>query len=143
MGTAPLIFISHSATDTWVARQISGHLREIGVGTFLDESDIQRGDDFEQKIWEAATAATELVVLLTPWSLERPFVWLEIGAFWGDGKRIVGVLHGLKINEVLSKGVVPVLLKRLQLVDINDIDLYFNELRKRVSELQQTSYEIS
>jgi hypothetical protein len=24
-----------------------------------------------------------LVVLLTPWALERPYVWIELGASWG------------------------------------------------------------
>jgi hypothetical protein len=74
---------------------------------------------------------------------KRPFVWMEIGAFWGEGKRIVGVLHGLTTGEVLKNALVPVLLKRLQLVEINDVDTYFAELGERASQHRHTSYEVS
>lgn len=77
------VFISHSAVDTWVARQIAGHIQVSGASTFLDEADVQIGDDFEERIVEAARNCNELLVLLTPWSIQRPYIWMEIGAVWG------------------------------------------------------------
>ncbi len=44
------IFISHSSTDTWVARQIAKHIENLDASTFLDEADIDYGDDFEDRI---------------------------------------------------------------------------------------------
>src|SRR3954452_19424141 len=92
MGTAR-IFISHSAKDAWVARQIAAEIRRRGAETFLDEADIAHGDDFEEAILRAEEACSELLVLLTPWSLKRTWVWPEIGFFRRARKRIVGVLY--------------------------------------------------
>ncbi|MBM3225050.1 MAG: TIR domain-containing protein [Candidatus Tectomicrobia bacterium] len=128
----PHVFISHSSVDTWVARQISAHAGLCGAGTFLDEADIQHGDDFDQAILQAARLSTELVVLLTPWSINRPYIWIEIGLFWSAQKRIVGVLHGLTSKDISTDERIPALLKKIDLVNLNDIDSYFLQLRQRV-----------
>lgn len=104
-----------------------------GAGTFLDESDIDYGDDFENQIIAAAEKSTELLVLLTPWAISRPYIWIEIGLFLRDGKRIVGVLYGITAKDISTDERIPALLKRLDLVDINQLDEYFNQLKKRVS----------
>jgi hypothetical protein len=116
----PRVFISHSSKDTWVAMQIATHVRRTGAGTFLDEADVEHGDDFEEEIVKASKLCTELLVLLTPWSIERPYVWLEIGLFRYDNNRIVGVLHGVKVEDISGDPRVPVLLKKIDLVDINE-----------------------
>jgi hypothetical protein len=67
----PRVFISHSSEDTWVAMQIATHVRKTGAGTFLDEADVEHGDDLEDEIVKAAKLCTELLVLLTPYSLLR------------------------------------------------------------------------
>ena len=69
----------------------------------MDESNVQIGDDFEEKIREAANASDELLVLLTPWAIDRPYIWVELGAFWGARKRIVGVLYGLTSNQLRAR----------------------------------------
>jgi hypothetical protein len=126
------VFISHSSIDTWVARQLARYVERCGAVTFLDEADIEYGDDFEERILAAARASHELIVLLTPWAIKRPYIWLEIGAIWGQGKRIVGVLHGLTANELVTQEGTPALLKRIDLVDINRIDTYFDQLKARI-----------
>ena len=132
MSTPYQVFISHSSKDPWVARQLSGIIRGFGATTFLDEADVEYGDDFEDKILEAARASQELLVLLTPWALSRPYVWLEIGAIWGMGRRVVGVLHGLSANELVAQDGTPALLKRIDLVDFNRVDSYLNQLKQRI-----------
>ena len=126
------VFISHSSIDTWVARQLARHIHDSGAATFLDEADIEHGDDFEEKIVEAAKECAELVILLTPWSATRPYVWLEIGLFRYDGKRIVAILHGLDVDDVSTDNKIPVLLKKLDIVQINDVQSYFEQLARRV-----------
>ena len=49
------------------------------------------GADFEEAILASLDKADELVVLLTPWALDRPYIWAEIGAAWGKRIPIVGV----------------------------------------------------
>ena len=72
-----LVFVSHSSTDTWVARQIARRIDECGAESFLDEAEIDVGADFEDDILTFLERADELVVLFTPWSLSRPYVsWL-------------------------------------------------------------------
>lgn len=68
----PRVFISHSSKDTWVAKQIAQHISECGASSFLDEADIDHGDDFEERILHAAHGSQELLVLLTPWATTRP-----------------------------------------------------------------------
>jgi hypothetical protein len=105
---------------------------ECGAQTFLDEADVEYGDDFEDRILAAARSCRELLVLLTPWALNRPYIWLEIGAMWGQGKRIVGVLHGLTAGDLVSQQGTPALLKRIDLLELNQIDAYFAQLRIRI-----------
>lgn len=88
------VFISHSSVDTWVARQPARAVEECGATCFLDEAHMEYGDDFEDKILAAVRASQELLVLLTPWAIKRPYIWLELGAIWGQGQRIIGVLYG-------------------------------------------------
>ena len=128
-----LVFISHSSQDTWVARQIAREVSLCGATPFLDEADVEVGDDFEEGILAFLERTNELVVLLTPWALERPYVWAEIGAAWGRRIPIVGILHGLTPTELRSRPGVPIFLNRRDLVDINNIDVYFDQLRARVA----------
>jgi hypothetical protein len=90
-----LVFLSHSAKDTWVAKQIAREISECGATPFLDEAEIEVGSDFEEDILGFLEKAHELVVLLTPWALERPYVWAELGAAWGRRIPIIVLLHGL------------------------------------------------
>src|SRR5689334_4371608 len=90
MSSTHQVFISHSSSDTRVARQIANYICDCGAACFLDESNVQIGDDFEEKIREAANASDELLVLLTPWAIDRPYVWLEMGPF-GDRASVLWV----------------------------------------------------
>jgi hypothetical protein len=127
-----LIFVSHSSKDTWVAKQIAREIRSLGATPFLDEAAIEVGADFEKEILEFLARAHELVVLLTPWALERPYVWAELGAAWGKGIHIAALLHGLTSAELLARPGVPIFLKQRSLIDLNDVEKYFYQLARRV-----------
>jgi hypothetical protein len=131
VGTAR-IFISHSSKDSWVARQIGAEIRRRGAETFLDETDIAHGDDFEEAILKAEETCSELLVLLTPWSLKRTWVWLEIGFFRRARKRIVGVLYGLSVQDVATDPDVASVLKKLDMVELNRLDSYLDQLSDRL-----------
>ena len=126
------VFISHSSVDTWIAKQLASHITKCGASTFLDEASIEHGDDFEQKILDAAENCDELLVLLTPWATSRPYIWLEVGVFWGARKRIVCLLHGINPKELATDEKMPVLLKKLDLLPLNEIDNYLLQLKNRI-----------
>jgi TIR domain len=128
-----LVFLSHSSRDTWVAKQIAREISACGAKPFLDEADIETGAEFEDAILTFLSEAHELVVLLTPWALDRPYIWAEIGAAWGRRIPIVAILHGITAQELQSRPGIPVLIKKRNLVDLNDIDTYLKELRTRVA----------
>jgi hypothetical protein len=116
----------------WVAKQIAREISTCGARPFLDEAEIDIGADFEEDILAFLEKAHELVVLLTPWALDRPYVWAELGAAWGRRIPIIGLLHGLTAGELQSRREVPILLKKRDLLALNDIDTYFNQLKNRV-----------
>lgn len=126
------MFVSHSGVDTWVAKQIAREIEACGATPFLDEAQVDAGADFEEDILEFLQRAHELVVLLTPWALERPYVWAEIGAAWGRRIPIVALLHGISAPELQTRPGIPVLLKKRDLLTLNEIDIYLNQLRERV-----------
>ncbi len=128
-----LVFVSHSGQDTWVARQIAREITSHNATPFLDEADVDIGAEFEEDILEFLDKADELLVLFTPWSFERPYVWAEIGAAWIRRIPIIVVLHGLSPSEFQSRPNAPVFLKKRDIISLNDIDQYFGQLEERVN----------
>ncbi len=129
-----LVFISHSGEDTWVARQIAREAVTSGAKVFLDEADIKIGAEFEQDILDFLEKADELLVLLTPWALDRPYVWMEIGAAWSRRIPIIVILHGMSIQEFQARPNAPVTLKKRDIIKLNELDQYFKQLQDRVKE---------
>lgn len=127
------VFISHFSGDTWVARQIGKQIEALGVEVFLDAVDVETGDVFENEIRENLMSSDELLVLVTPEALERPYVWMEVGGAWVQRKRIVGILYGVSASEIATGQRVPALFRSILLRDINDLDEYLDELRRRAS----------
>src|SRR5216684_3259167 len=93
---------------------------------------VDAGADFEEDILEFLERAHELVVLLTPWALDRPYVWAEIGAAWGRRIPIVALLHGISPGEFQSRPGIPVLLKKRDLLELNEVEIYLEQLKRRV-----------
>jgi hypothetical protein len=128
-----MIFISHSSQDTWVAQQIAKGVAAAGAETFVDANDVELGnEDFEDRIREALGECSELIVLLTPEAISRPYVWLEIGAAWSEGKRVSAILYRISPEELRRAAGVPVLLLKQNLTMINDTDRFIDQLRLRI-----------
>jgi hypothetical protein len=127
-----LVFVSHASADLWVAKQVARVIAECGAAPFLDEAEIDLGADFEDDILTFLEKADEIVVLVTPWALNRPYVWAELGAAWGRRIPIIGLLHGISAAELQSMPAVPILLKKRNLLPLNEIEAYLCQLRRRV-----------
>jgi hypothetical protein len=129
------IFISHGSEDSWVVSQFARRIKQDAKAeTFLDVYDIAKGDDFESQIFEALPGCQELVALLTPWSVNRNWVWTEIGAARVLGKRILGVLYGVTIENLRADRGGMACLNSKNVMSINEFELYLAELKKRVKE---------
>jgi len=125
------VFVSHSSADAWIAQQVAKGIRRCGASVFLDDAQIQTGSDFEEEILRFLNKADELVVVLTPWAMDRPYVWAELGAAWARRIPIVVLLLGLTVAKVQSKPAAPVFLKARNCRDLNDVERYFAELKQR------------
>jgi hypothetical protein len=126
-GAKHVVFISHATKDKWLATTICEKIEATGARTFRDDRDIAGGDDIPEEIRRAIAASDEMVVLLTPESVNRPWVLLEVGAAWQrGGMRIVAVRQHVEIEPI------PDMLKSKKVVDLNDLDKYLHDLRQRV-----------
>jgi len=85
------IFLSHCHADKAFARQLSDALHGHGIGTWLDEAEIQVGDSLIQKIEVAIRECTYLGVILSPESVESEWVRREVEIALNDeiyGRRV-------------------------------------------------------
>lgn len=124
------VFVSHATADKWLAVTICEKIELTGASTFRDDRDIQGGDDIPQEIRTQIKASRELVVLLTPDSVERPWVLLEVGAAWGwrSGYRIVPVLCHVTVDAI------PDIIKGKKAYHLNEFDHYLEDLKQRVGQ---------
>ncbi|MBW7942018.1 MAG: toll/interleukin-1 receptor domain-containing protein [Candidatus Kuenenia stuttgartiensis] len=130
------VFISHSSLDTWIAKQIAKEVELCGAIPFLDEANVNIGDEFEDKILEFLDKSHYLIVLFTPWALERPYVWAEIGAAWSNRIPIIVVLHGITSSELQKRPGIPVFIKKRDIIELNEIDKFFLQLKNKIQEFQ-------
>jgi len=86
------IFVSHATADKWLATIVCEKLEAAGATTFRDDRDIDGGDDIPERLRQEISRSKELVVLVTPESVNRPWVLLEVGGAWLKGMRITPIL---------------------------------------------------
>jgi hypothetical protein len=123
------IFLSHATVDKFIAKAMCQMLDAVGAKTFRDDRDIDGGDDIPEKIREAIKTSDEFVVLLTPNSVSRPWVNLEVGAAWGWARlRIIAVHYNINVGA----DPIPAMLKSKKAVALNDFETYVEEVEKRL-----------
>ena len=127
-----LVFISHSEKDRWVARQMAALIGKQGqrhdIETFLDEKDIEGGESIPNSVRKNIRECDEFLVLLSRYSIERPWVLIEIGAAWVLGKRITAIVDKVTPEEM------PDIITPYKALDLNKFDEYVQQLIKRVKE---------
>ena len=74
------VFLSHATADKWLAKTLCEKIEETGAKTFRDDRDIAGGDDIPDEIRDNIFRSSEFLVLLTPESVDRRWVNMEIGA---------------------------------------------------------------
>lgn len=93
------VYLAHASEDKLAARKIAKVLMVRGIDVWFDEWEISGGDSLRQKMEEGLNEASHFVVLLTPVSMKKPWVQLEIDAGLvgrvGGKNRFVGARLGV------------------------------------------------
>jgi hypothetical protein len=106
-------------------------ISDAGGAPFIDIFDIKKGDRIEERVRMGIEHCAELVALLTPWSVDRNWVWTEIAAAWALKKRFVGVTYGVTIEEIERNHGGMACLGPTN-VALDDFDEYIWELAERI-----------
>ncbi len=108
--------------DRWLQ---SSRAKRYGVRTFLDEVDLAGGDRIPTTIKANLHACEEFVILLSPHSITRQWVLVELGGAWTLDKRIVAIAYDLAADKI------PDIIDHDKSYDLNDFDRYVGELIRR------------
>ena len=122
------VFVSHATADKWLANVLCEKIERTGATTFRDDRDIDGGDDIPDRIRGEIKRSNEMVILLTPESIGRPWVLLEAGGAWVTRARyrIVAVLCHVTVDTI------PEMLASKKALPLNAFDDYLRELRERL-----------
>lgn len=127
------LFISHGGDDTFIVKEfLKPKVESTGASVFLDAGRLEYGDDFRDVILAELAAADELLVLLTPSSIRRPWVAAEIGAALVRSKRIVAMRYGPSEVELQELGLLS-LIGTTTLLRLDDFDEYVSQLKRRTN----------
>ncbi|HSK50442.1 MAG TPA: toll/interleukin-1 receptor domain-containing protein [Solirubrobacterales bacterium] len=118
----PTVFLSHAVTDEPIAKVIHDEIRGIfsdGVNVFASSVPgvVKPGRDWLKEIRVNLDAATAVIVIVSPVSLNRPWVWFEVGASWSRMEEGEGVILPICVPEI-DKGSLPEPLGRLQAMSL-------------------------
>lgn len=72
------VFLSHSSRDKPLVRRINRRLRDHGLVTFLDEAELEAGDDLPARFRKAIGSASHVAVVWTPHAAASPWVAREL-----------------------------------------------------------------
>ena len=126
------VFLSHGSGDKYiVSRFIKPRIESVGARVFLDEGGIEYGEDFRKKIFAELVLSSEIVVFFTPTSINRPWVFAEVGASLIQDKRVIAIHYLPDEIELQKKGIFS-LLGTTKVLPFDELDNYLAELKKRV-----------
>jgi hypothetical protein len=70
----PSAFLCHASEDDELAERLATALQEAGIETFFDGWSIAAGDSIRDRIDQGLAGCTHFIVLLTPASVNKPWV---------------------------------------------------------------------
>jgi hypothetical protein len=119
------VFLSHAGPDRWIARMMHKELRALkNVKPFLDDRDLEGGDNFPDRIREEIAESDEVWILVTPNSVNRPWVIYEAGMAFQAAKRIVPICYTANVRDLPN-------LSNVTEVDLNDLEQKLRAIEKR------------
>jgi hypothetical protein len=116
-----LLYIIHAAADRDLAILIRARIKDLvpDLEVFLASraGEIPTGEDWLAHIHQNLKAATSFLLLLTPRSVDRHWVWYEAGVAWSRGCQRLPVTTG-----GLDRANVHYPLKAAQILDLEQPD---------------------
>jgi hypothetical protein len=97
------VFISHSSEDKSFVRRLKRDLGTNGIGTWVDEDEMTLGDYLSEKLAEALEQSTHFIIVMSPTSLESPWVKMELES---------AIKH---IKSDIRKKIIPIKYKRCEM----------------------------
>jgi hypothetical protein len=102
--TAPRVFLSYTSDNLEVATKLAQALEASGIETWWDKWCIYPGDSLRRKIDEGISGCTHFLVLLTPQSIDKPWVNQEMDAGLvrklNDRCKFLPVRYGLEASAL-------------------------------------------
>lgn len=146
----PTLFISHATSDGEFAEAVRQEIDKVfanGINVFSTSSPgaIPVGNDWLSDIENRLNSAQAIIAIVTPVSIERPWLWFEIGATWLNGRKGDCRIYPLCAQEInLSE--LPEPLSRLQALSLGkatDLKMLFEGLIKQFGFGNITSFRAS
>lgn len=126
----PHVFLSYTTADRDLAESIANALMAQGIETWWDKWEVRSGDSLRQKIDSGIGGCTHFLVLLTPSSIDKPWVNAELDAAFvrkvSDECKLIPLRHQLEASALppllrgLSSPVIDAEASQIQQL-INDI----------------------
>jgi hypothetical protein len=102
--TPPCVFLSYTSDDAVLAKRIAEALEAAGIEVWWDKWCIAAGDSFRRKIDEGIGGCSHFLALLTPRSINKPWVNQEMDAGLvrklNDQCRFLPVRHELPASQL-------------------------------------------
>ena len=116
------VFISYSRVDSRQVDLLTAVFDELNVEYFLDKKEIKWGQPVDAEIGSAISRCSHFLVVISPASIESPWVPYEVGHAKALGKTLLPFLTHPRMN-------VPAFLAELQYIhDIEKVRDYFSTL---------------
>jgi len=112
---AESVFISYSRRDQEFVRRLAEDLnRRVDGGVWFDQSDIEAGDRWRDRIIDGIRDAKVVVVVLSPEAAASPYVKMELKLALEARKRVIPVLY----RPVELQGELDEFIREIQFIDL-------------------------
>jgi len=118
--SVPILFLSHATEDNVLAEKLAQDFTAKGIKTFYSEWEIRTGERIIERINQGLVDCTHFAVLLTPVSITKPWVKIEMDA--GLILQLQGQCAFVPIRSGLAVAALPPLFQTMNAPSIDDYD---------------------
>jgi len=116
----PIAFLCHSSKNKDLVSRLDADFRRNGIDTFFDKWEIRSGDSIRQKLDQGLGQCTHFIVLLTPESIDAPWVKAEMDAAFV--RKVEGACKFIVLRVGVSVDALPPTLRALHSPEIKDYE---------------------
>lgn len=102
--STPKLYFAHASENKDIAKPLAERMLADGIDVWFDEWEIGTGDSLRRKMESGLSNCTHFLALLTPESIGRPWVEMEIDAGFvrnvGGESRFMGIRSGVEIGQL-------------------------------------------